>query len=143
MKLTIELPKDSEGFVDYGCPFCGKRFRLPINALQNDKINKLYCPYCGLYSEPQRFATEELQQLIKETAAQFMQEKLDKSFSKLARNSKGIIKYKPGKKIEPQKVILDEMFSNRIHCDKCDMDVKIDDSVVLLHTCPLCGEKIG
>lgn len=142
MDLTIELPQDSEGFIDYECPFCERRFRLPINVFQDDNIQKLYCPYCGLYSAPSEFGTKELQQLIEETVAGYVQDELKKSLSKLARNSKGLIKYKPGEKIVPQNVILDERINDKIHCDNCDVKFKVDDGTAIMHTCPICGDKI-
>lgn len=142
MDISVELPQDCEGYLEYECPFCERRFRLQVNAFQNDEIESLYCPYCGLSSEPEQFGTKELQQLIEETAARYVQEELDKSLTKLAKSSRGLIKYKPDKKIEPQNIILDEAINDKIHCGKCDTQFKVDDGTAIMHTCPLCGDKI-
>ena len=141
MNIEVDLPKDSDGFVDYECPFCEKRFRLPINAFQNDNITLLYCPYCGLNSEPNRFGTAELNKLIEETAYRVAQDEIEKSLKDLARKSKGLIKYKPAKKIETHNVILDEAISDRIVCNNCNMEYKVDDGEFAQHTCPICGGK--
>ncbi len=140
MEISIELPTDMDGFVDYECPFCERRFRLKTNAFQNDDIQLLYCPYCGMSAEPNKFGTEELAKLIEENATRLAQEEIEKQLKKLARNSKGFIKYKPGKKVTPQKVILDESINCKILCNKCDSEYKVGDGNSVIHYCPYCGE---
>lgn len=141
MNIAIDLPQDSDGFIEYECPFCEKRFRLPINAFQNDNISCLYCPYCSLSSEPNRFGTAELNKLIEETAYRAAQDEIEKSLKDIAKKSNGLIKYKPAKKTETHNVILDETISDRIVCKNCNIEYKVDDGEFIQHTCPICGEK--
>ena len=49
--FTINLSNDTDGFLEYECPFCEQKFRLATNEFQgNGDYSELYCPYCKLKS---------------------------------------------------------------------------------------------
>ena len=42
--FTINLSSDTDGFLEYECPFCEQKFRLATNEFQgNGEYSELYC----------------------------------------------------------------------------------------------------
>ena len=67
---------------------------------------------------------------------------MDKSLSKLNSKSKFIsVKYTPSKIKEPQIPSLSSKEFTIISC-KCDKNIKVEDSIEVLHYCPYCKEII-
>ena len=140
-KITIKLPTDMDMFIEYECPFCKRKYRLKTNEYNNEEKDELMCVYCGLTSSKNNFMPKAVERFIQDTAARYMQEEIDKQFSKFNMKS-GIItmKYKAGKKIEPETVHLDEGISNIIVCSICKREIKVDEDGLIKHYCPYCEE---
>lgn len=65
--FTINLSSDTDGFLEYECPFCEQKFRLATNEFQGSgDYSELYCPYCKLKSSSENFYTTEGIQYIEE-----------------------------------------------------------------------------
>lgn len=137
--ITIQLPMDSDGFIEYKCPFCNKRFRLNTNEFSNQNRDDLMCVYCGLSSEVKKFMPENIDRFLQESVAQYVQNKLNKAMKKINFKSNFLeVKYKPGKKIEPTNVHFDENISSIIRCGKCNNELKVEDGSEFKHYCPYC-----
>ena len=138
-KITVQLPVDSDEFIEYKCPFCGKRFRLKTNEFNNPDRNNLMCVYCGISSNVNKYMPEEIEEYLQESAMSYVQSELDKVMKKMNHKSKFLtVKYKPGKKIKPNNVHLDESISSIVKCEKCNSKIKVEDGSVVKHYCPYC-----
>ena len=136
-KITVQLPVDSDGFIEYKCPFCDKRFRLKTNEFNNPDRDILMCVYCGISSNVNKYMPEEIEEYLQESAMSYVQSELDKVMKKMNHKSKFLtVKYKPGKKIELNNVHLDESISSIVKCEKCNSEIKVEDGSEVKHYCP-------
>ncbi len=138
-KLTIQLPVDSDGFVEYKCPSCNRIFRLKTNEFSDENGETLMCAYCGISSNVSKYMPEYMIKYIQECEAQYIQSKLDDALKKVNHKYKFLtVKYKPGKRIEPTKINLNENDFSIIKCNRCNSDIKVDDIREIVHYCPYC-----
>ncbi len=143
MEISVKLPVDSDGFIEYECPYCKKIFRLNKN-LFNDSENyfSLHCPYCGIESEIGRFYTTAFVEYSQKITQQFASEELNKIFKSMerqTRNSLVKMKFKPTKSDAPSDLKLYAGIDKLEHCNICDNDYKIEVGFAIPY-CPYCGE---
>lgn len=139
--IAVQIPVDSDGFIEYKCPFCKKRFRLKTNEFNKTDKRKLMCAYCGISSDVNKFIPEDVEKYIHESATQYVQSEVNSIMKQLNHNSKFFsISFKSGKPIEPKKIYMDEGMTTIINCKKCNKKIKIDDCNELKHCCPYCEE---
>ncbi len=154
MDGTILLPlyPDKEGYLSYECPFCGSRFKLCIDEMinnnQNCTVSDLFCPICGLVAEKSMFISRELRNAAEDKAYNYMADKLNTEFGKLARvlnHKNGLIRMTVKPMINrPEKEVMEtEEVETRISCKVCNRSVKLLDCAgVSIAFCPYCGVNI-
>ena len=138
-KITIQLPVDSDGFVEYRCPFCNNIFRLKTNEFNNLNKNSLMCVYCGISSNVNKYMPKDIEEFIQVSTMKYIQAELDNVMKKIKCKSKFIsVKYQSMKKIETKNIHFDESVSSIIKCEKCNNKIKVKDGSELKHFCPYC-----
>ncbi len=143
MELSIKLPVDNDGFIEYECPHCKKVFRLNKNLFaDNEDCQELHCPYCGLISETKKFYTSECVEYINKRAEQVALEEIHKTFKDMERKTKNsLIRFKAGKPTayEISELKLHYGIDRTVICEMCENLYKIAESYVVSY-CPYCGE---
>lgn len=149
-EFSFTIQGDSEGYVTFECPFCGSEFKLQACEFQNEDepIEELFCPYCGLIKEKNEFLPEDVIEQAKTLAYNYMVEELNKTFKKIQKSverSKGIIKmeFKPLKKVTTKELKDKDTAETEFTCACCERKVKVlycaGASKVF---CPYCGVDI-
>ncbi len=148
--ITFTIQGDSEGYVTFECPFCGSEFKLQAGEFQNEDepVDELFCPYCGLTKEHGEFFSAEVNEQIEALIHNYVAEMLNNSFGKMSRSinrSKGLIKmtYKPLKKVSIKELKDKDTAETEFKCTCCDHSVKVlycaGASKIF---CPYCGVDI-
>lgn len=141
-KISFSIPLDDEGFVTLQCPFCDCQFKIIGRDINDDSLYELFCPICGLVSEPSNFLSDnaiEKAMRIAENQVFELLNNFQKNLKKSFKNNKFIkIKTGPELKMNSPKTIVksDNMETYSIPC--CERLVKvslIDDTLY----CPFCG----
>lgn len=148
--ISFTIQGDSEGYVTFECPFCGSDFKLQAGEIQSDDnpIEELFCPYCGLTKEPRDFYSTEVNEQIEALINNYVAEMLNKSFGKMSRSinrSNGIIKmtYKPLKKVAVKELKDKDTAETEFKCTCCERGVKVLYCAGTAKIfCPYCGVDI-
>ena len=136
----INLPYDNDGYTMFQCPHCREYFRLNNNELEEENINELFCPICGLSSSVDNFTTDKIINHAKLVAENMAIDVINKSMKDMARKSKGVFKVTNTLKKKPVPKIYendDEMIIKHFRC--CTKSAKIlliDEDIAY---CPYCG----
>lgn len=143
--VSVDLPNDNDGFIEYECPNCQKVFRLDKNLFNEPReYSVLFCPYCGLNSSVDNFYTTECVEYMKIAAEQQAIDMLNDSFKSMEkqfRNSKFIkVKAKPIKKKENDILTLHGGIDRVMSCENCEENYKICNEEGAISYCPYCGE---
>ncbi|SMP64270.1 hypothetical protein [Anoxynatronum buryatiense] len=131
MDLEFSIEGDSEGYVQFECPYCESEFRLMAGEIQNEEeyYHEIFCPYCGLADEVSNFYTREAIEHAKELAMNYMYEELNKAFGGIAKkmNKSKLIKmkWKPLKKINVQEMRTEDSVEDEFECTSCNKHVKV------------------
>ena len=143
--IKFTIPIDDEGFVTLKCPFCAKHFKLTGVDANDEDMYELFCPYCGLVTEPSEFLTDEVKEKAVRLAENYMYEMLNGFMNDMERSFRGNknILFKKGKDFEmnePKSIIeAEDMCVYKLPC--CDREIKallVDDELY----CPFCGGEI-
>lgn len=131
MNLEFKIEGDSEGYVQFECPYCESEFRIMAGEIQNDDehFHEIFCPYCGLTDEVENFYSREAIEHANELAMNYMYDELNKAFGGMAKKinkSKFIkMKWKPLKKINVQEITTEESVEEEFVCDSCNKHLKV------------------
>ncbi|MEG2813560.1 MAG: hypothetical protein RSA79_03070 [Oscillospiraceae bacterium] len=150
MNISVTVEGDSEGFVTFECPFCGSEFKLQAGEFQdeNENLQDLFCPYCGLTGEKDTFyhkdVIEQIQALAKNCIIEELNnasKKMSKSINKPHSNIK--MTYKPLKKVETKELKDKDTAEVEFKCGHCEHMTKVlycaGASKIF---CPYCGVDI-
>lgn len=152
IKIPMTFKSDEKDYLDRQCPNeqCEYVFKVNMNDWK-DKIepqNEVHCPMCGYTADTKHWYTYEQIDAMKENAQSYavnmIYEKLNQSFSKLARstrNNKYVkITYKPGKKVtyKNNPIGQREEWNLDITCEKCGTRYSVIGSA---YFCPCCGHN--
>lgn len=148
--ISFTIQGDSEGFITFECPFCGSEFKLHAGEYQNEEepIDELFCPYCGLSKHKDEFLSSEVVEHIQALIYNYAVEELNKSLSKMKRslnNTNGIIKmeYKPLKKVSIGELKDKDTTETEFKCSCCNHRVKVLYFAGAAKIfCPYCGVDI-
>lgn len=149
LKFDIKIEGDSEGYVTFECPFCESEFKLNISEFQNEDnvFTELFCPYCGLTDEINKFYSKEVIKQAEAIAYNYMMDQINKAFSDIkrsVRNNKYIkVDFKELKKVNlkelKDKDTVEEIFS----CHMCENHVRVLYCAGISKIfCPYCGVDI-
>lgn len=129
IKLDIKIEGDSEGYVTFECPFCESEFKLNAGEFQDDDnvFTELFCPYCGLTDEINKFYSREVIEQAEAIAYNYMMEQMNKVFNDFKRSVKSSKFIKVDFK-ELKKVNLKEL--------------KDKDTVEEVFACPICENHV-
>ena len=149
MDDILELTQfaDSDGFVTYECPYCGSVFKLDAEDVNDDDfpIMDLFCPYCGLSGEMNRFISSEAQEAIEAMVQNHLADIVNKEFGKMTREinrAGGLIhmEFSPLKKQHVKEVKDNDTVESIFTCDACVKKVKVVPNAGLSKAfCPYCG----
>lgn len=143
--IKFTIPTDDDGFVTLKCPFCAKHFKIAGADANDEDIYELFCPYCGLVTEPNEFLTDEVKEKAERIIENYRNELINKFMKDIERSFKGSkgMTFKKGKDLkmnEPKTIIeAEDMNLYKLNC--CDREIKavlIDDNIY----CPFCGGEI-
>jgi transcription elongation factor Elf1 len=150
--FSIKIQGDSDGYVTFECPFCGSEFKLQAGEYQDEEqpIEDLFCPYCGLTKEKNNFLSHEVIEQVETIANNYMVDEINRVFGKMQKSfnrSKGMIKikmdYKPLKKVATKELKDKDTAETEFQCDCCQHHVKVlycaGASKIF---CPYCGVDI-
>ena len=140
IEINVKLPVDDDGFIEYECPFCKQVFKLEKNLFKNEyKNEELFCPYCGLKSNVNRFYTTEFIEYLDSVKTSKVNELINKEMSNIAKKSKGLLTIKSkNKNIEPLMLKLHYDINNNHICKICNEKFKTNNSSKIIY-CPYCG----
>lgn len=130
-EIEFMIETDDDGYISFECPFCDSIFNLNAKEIQCDDnvINELYCPYCGLVDNPDKFYTKEVIEQIQNIMINRMYEEINKSFGKMAKNikSKNVkMTYKPLKNKKINELKTKESNDVIFECQNCNNHVKVN-----------------
>ena len=95
-ELRISIPCDNDGFVLLSCPKCGEYFKLVPNEYEDEVVESISCPQCGLISDS--YITQDVIDLAMAKTTNMVNEMLNDAFKDLERATrKGMIKIKTTK----------------------------------------------
>ncbi|MCK1997510.1 hypothetical protein MPH47_09800 [Psychrobacillus psychrodurans] len=140
--IPFSIPLDDDGYLTLQCPFCVKQFKLTGEDVEDDSVYELFCPYCGLVTEPSEFLSDEVKEKAMRLAENQLYDLLNGfmgDMKKTFRNSKSV-KVKTGSKFKMNdpKTIIESDSMERYHLSCCEREIKaflIDDTLY----CPFCG----
>ncbi|WP_297439514.1 hypothetical protein [uncultured Clostridium sp.] len=149
IKFDIKIEGDSEGYVGFECPFCESEFKLNAGEFQDEDniFTELFCPYCGLVDEINKFYSKDLVKQAEAIAYNYMVEQLNKVFGDFKRRTRGnnLIKvdFKELKKVNIKELkgkdTVEEIFS----CPMCENHVRVLYCVGISKIyCAYCGGDI-
>ena len=140
---SIKVPSDNDDFYEYECVHCEKIFRLNKFFFNTTDKDVLYCPYCGLREDIDRFYTTKFIEHKNAIAENYVARELNKQFSDLGRDLKNSvlsISITPIEEELVEELTLTSGIELNIKCSACDEIYKIEDNHVVLSYCPYCGE---
>jgi predicted nucleic acid-binding Zn-ribbon protein len=95
-ELRISIPCDNDGFVLLRCPKCGEYFKLVPSEYEDEAVESISCPQCGLISDS--YITQDVIDLAMAKTTNMVNEMLNDAFKELERATrKGMIKIKTTK----------------------------------------------
>jgi hypothetical protein len=142
IEIQFSIPLDDDGYITLQCPFCDKQFKALGEDFEDESIYEIFCPHCGLVSEPSDFLSDEIIEKGMSLAENHMYEILNGFISDLEKGFKNndLIRVKTGPKFKmnsPKTIIeSDNMETYQLNC--CERTIKvslIDDTLY----CPFCG----
>lgn len=142
-KLSISIPTDNDGFVTFQCPFCGEIFKLQAEEIQADDVINIFCPICGLMSEPSNFVTDNVIQHAQDVAMNYVKDLLNDNFKKMEHDSKGYFKITNKLKTEQEKLLYEtesELQQVTFECCNKNAKIRLIDKELGAY-CPYCGVK--
>ena len=94
--FNISIPCDNDGFFLLRCPKCGEYFKLIPSEFQDDAVENISCPQCGLMSD--NYLTQDVINLAMAKTTNMASDMLDKTFKELERSTRNsMIKFKTTK----------------------------------------------
>lgn len=138
-KISVNIPLDEEGNVEYACPMCDRLFRLKTNEFEGENcVEAMYCPYCGLNFPPNEFMPKHVMEYIKAQVVYYEEQKVQEELKRMSRKYK-FMQFKPKKIEAPESIHLDNVSLYGITCERCGKEVKIIENPSTHHYCPYCG----
>lgn len=152
IKIPMVFKSDEKDYLDRQCPNknCEYVFKVNISDWQ-DKIkpnNEVHCPMCGYVADSEQWYTDEQIKAIRKNARNYalnmVQNMLDRSFAKMAKNTASNkylkITYKPGKRISYKNNPIGQRdeWNLDIVCEKCNTRYSVIGSA---YFCPCCGHN--
>lgn len=149
INFQISIEGDSEGDVTFECPFCESEFKLNAGEFQDEDnvFTELYCPYCGLADEINKFYTREVIEQAQAIAYNYMIQELNKTFKKIKnscrRNSYIKVDFKELKKVNTKELKDKDTVEEKFSCPTCGNHIKVlYCSGVSKVYCAYCGVDI-
>ncbi|OOM09429.1 hypothetical protein [Clostridium saccharobutylicum] len=143
--INFTIPLDDDGFVTLQCPFCRQKFKATGSDVNDENNFELFCPYCGLVTEPNEFFTDEVKEKALRIAENYFSDKLNGFASDLERSFRGgsFLEFQKGKdfEINNPKIIIESDDMNTYTLPCCGRKIKaqlIDDELY----CPFCGGDV-
>jgi len=143
VSLDFSIPSDNEGYVTLECPYCKNRFKLEVTEIEKDDVNNLYCPYCGLLNEVNKFLPEEVIEQATIIASNYFKQLLNGYLDNVKNTFKNsnIISVKTQNfNLEHEKELFEisDNFENiDFYC--CNRKAKVNVIEKLGTYCPYCG----
>lgn len=148
-KLTknfiISKQSDIDGFSSFKCSLCGEEFKLNSTECQEDDVYELFCPHCGIPSEPSSYLTDDFVEnamILAENEVANMLNDFTKGLEKSFRGNKSI-KFKSGKKlpIKPLKPMYEQDDLDQVEFNCCERQAKLNTLLISSKNpyCPYCG----
>ena len=96
-EFEITIPTDDDGFVLLRCPKCGEYFKLLPSEFNDDNVDEIFCPQCGLTSET--YITDDVIELGTAITHNQMLDMIEGLFDGLEKSTKNsMIQFKTTKK---------------------------------------------
>jgi len=143
VSLNFSIPTDNEGYVTLECPFCNDKFKLEVTEVKQDDVINLYCPYCGLLNEVNKFLPKEVIEQATIIASNYLKQLLNGYLDNVEKTFKNsnIISVKTQKfNLENEKELFeisDNFESIEFNC--CNGKAKVNVIEKLGVYCPYCG----
>ena len=94
--LSVCIPCDNDGFVLLRCPKCGEYFKLIPSEFQDEAVESISCPQCGLISDS--YITQDVINLAMAKTTNMVNDMLNDAFNELERSTRNsMIKIKTTK----------------------------------------------
>ncbi|HEM6271241.1 TPA: hypothetical protein ACGOYL_000291 [Streptococcus suis] len=125
--FKIEFEADSDGYFTYECPFCEEQFKLLASEVQDGdfELEELFCPYCGLVDDANKFYSKEVLAYIHNLAEEWVIGALNKSFGSIKSSKNFRVNFKKIKHnsiAKPSEIdSVEEMFT----CEMCGKHEKV------------------
>ncbi len=142
--FQISIPTDEDGYLSLVCEFCGDRFKLEGSEVQDESIDLIFCPVCGIKGEVSSFLPPDVIEAAQRAAENMMADILN-GFSKSLKmslpssNSVSVdIKDIPK---QADKIISEQNDLEMISFECCGKSAKVhpvQESAGVLY-CPYCG----
>lgn len=143
LTIQIEIPTDEDGYVLFQCPKCGEYFKIAPSDYEDDEVEEVWCPNCGMVSD--NYLTEDVIDLAMVKLGNACMDILHEEFKKLERQTKGRdVSFKAGSKPKPTPeerliVRIDDLVKIKPPC--CGKTIKLSPlSASAVYYCPFCGE---
>ena len=143
-ELTITIPTDADGFVLLRCPKCGEYFKLTPSEYNDEDVDEIFCPQCGLTSDS--YITEDVLELGCAMAHNQMLDMINDMFDSLEKGTKNsMIQFKTTKKGKyedeiPIRASIDALEEYEFNC--CHRSAKLRGLLIYCGGyCPYCGGK--
>lgn len=142
--IRMEISTDEEGFFSNECPYCGGRFKLSVDDIDEQNALEIFCPMCGLRANQRELLTREQIAVALDIAENFAVEQIDEMFRDLEKSFRGSrhVTLKRGRDLgkKPARVLREiaDLAVATLNC--CDVRVKVPFSIaVSIIYCPYCG----
>lgn len=125
--IKIEFEADSDGYFTYKCPFCEKQFKLLASEVQDEdfELEELFCPYCGLVDDADKFYSKEILAYIQNLTEEWMINTINKSFGSIKSSKNFKVDFKKIKHnsiAKPSEIdSVEEVFT----CGVCEKNEKV------------------
>ena len=145
--IRVYLPADDDGYTGFQCPFCGYEFRLSNQDLASDiGVSTLFCPSCGLESEPMSLLADGARRCINAEVANAGREILNDWMDEMERKFRGskYVKLEKGKpfRLEQPRPIPERTDLDIVTLPCCGRTAKVSSLEATTGVyCPYCGVK--
>lgn len=143
LTLKIEVPTDEGGYVLFQCSKCGEYFKITPSDYEDDEVEEIWCPNCGMVSD--NYLTEDVIDLAMAKLENACMDMLHREFEKLERQTKGKdVSFKAGSRPRPKTeerlfAHVDDLVEIKTPC--CGKAIKLPPlSASAVYYCPFCGE---
>jgi len=143
-EFEITIPTDDDGFVLLRCPKCGEYFKLLPSEFNDDNVDEIFCPQCGLTSET--YITDDVIELGTAITHNQMLDMIEGLFDGLEKSTKkSMIQFKTTKKAKredeiPIRSSVDALEKTEFDC--CNRSAKLRGLLIYCGSyCPYCGGK--